>query len=978
MRQSFLAHGFFLSEHAVYESLAQELLKRFHSKSLQRWNIVCERKEDLLSIRTQIFSLLNKIHKQNHPDEKIDVWAGVSLYTPDSLVRNFAMTLSHNSVKQIGSEAHKIINQPFLDIVEQERLTRLLLLKLGYSGSDVAPLAKQILTLADTVLPADETFLNLLIEVQNPGDSFKTISDIPDISLRTICVAYQLIRQINSNFCRLQSFVHTYWQPQFLEHLNLSLNDDPIYKNFLIPKRFLTEPILWVAAPEYTRHKDKRSDQQSYRPGNFQAHWIDSLRDTLFDARDVMAARSTDTTPSASWWARTLINTAAPEIPERQVQVEILNTQAALEHRFHELEHSAGEHRQFLLGDIDSKVWNIGRTSGAGIHSLTPSHFSVENKDQSESRSSLDEQDSSDPLAQWENHPAHRIETLQHEFKSDWERIEKFSSVIQKALNQYELSPSLRKHGIDFKLLMHRFFDSESFVVGDLGSISKLPPALSMLPGLTDLKEIFIFGVPHSSTQPSFHLRILNAVFYYLRSKQVALDPIASEEAYRGYWLSVLSREEKVTFLLKSYKDTEKFPDYTKQLCCPPVSWKGTSIVRERATPFEVWLKDGNCIEDPHWHKALKPNPSDAKSTTVAVTAFENYVACPLKYYWLNLHKAEVANTLALRPDPLDLGQRAHSLAEAFLKSLRHIALLSDDTDNTLTNALWRTLIDGLSTHFIPSEEFLSSNPQVWHDAFIRAIETVPLTQPQTLHARALAQQLTELIFADNRSQTHGVSWSFEFNLLRNSLTREGLRRAFRKLIQTESLLIQTEHQAPSSARTDVCKAAFLELPVSYQLTSSLRLSGRIDRVDTSQDGDEIIDYKTSKVPKNDPALVLLPKQLNTTNRLSVQGAVYSLAWAFAQKERDISETRGVKAFRLFRLKTLTLDRHPILSFGFDTPLRHDSTSFHDLHSEYQSFGDTLAAGLFPAQPVLKDVCKNCALSTVCPTGQRNNGVIKA
>lgn len=978
MKQTFLAHGFFLTEHTVYENLAQELIHSFESKSPQRWSIVCERKEDLLSIRTQIFSLLKQIYKEKNPSSNLSAWAGVSLYTPDSLVRNFALTFSHNPASQIGSQAHQLFSKPFLDIVEQERLTRLLLLKLGYSGSDVAPLAKQILTLSDTMLPADESFLSILIEVQNLGDSFKKITDIPDVSLRTICVAYQLIRQINSNFCRLQSFVQDYWQPDFLTQLRQSIEQTPPFDGFLLPKRFLSEPLLWVAAPEYTRSNQPDASTHTYRPGNFQAYWIDTLRDILFEARSEFQNHTQTHTRAHSWWARTVINAQVPTPDTPRAEIQVHNSQAALEYRFDELMSEASSTRQFLLGDSDSKIWNIGRTDGSGVHSLTPSNFAQFNLKVSElSETQQATTDSQNTLQTettlWENHPQLRIEAIHEEFKRDWSRIDKFSPLILKALNQYELSPSLRKHGVDFNLLLHRFFDSESFSVGGLGAFGQLPPALSLLPGLASLKEIAIFGVPHSATQPSFHLRILNAVFYHLRAKQIPLDPIASEVAYRGYWQSILSRNEKVIFHLRSFSEVKKFPDYSAGWCSPPLSWsQPTALVKDESL-FESWLANTRQIEDPNWSERLTSTPPHAM-TTVAVTAFENYVECPLKFYWLNLHKTELMNFSAFRPNQLQLGHKAHALAERFLQSLRHILLLSEKKTHDRVLSQWTTLIEHINNTFVITDNFLTVSKTQWQLGLLGSLEKLDLNPSQAEHAHSLSEQLADIVFAENSVQPTQSNASQEHTQLQQQLTRESLRRAFRKLVQTEVQLGGLSEESGSESGFQLRRAAFLEQPILYQLTKTLTLSGRIDRVDTSPEGDEIIDYKTSKVPKSDPALVLSPKSLNTTNRLSVQGAIYSLAWAHRLEENDGEESRGVRAFSLFRLKTLNLERKPILSYQFETPLTRKSDLFGLLHSEYAAYANGLSAGLFPAQPVIKDVCKSCALISFCPTGRGQSG----
>ena len=980
MIQTFVAQSFLLAEHSVYESLARELMNGLEERKPQRWNIVCERKEDLLSIRTQIFSLLKKLHSERNPEADFQAWTGVSLYTPDTLVRNFALTLSHNSQEQLGSEILRMLRSPFLDVVEQERMTRLLLLQLGYAGSDVAPLAKQILTLADTELPRDESFLSVLLEVQKMSTSLKNLTDIPDISLRTICVAYQLLQKMNSHFCRLQSFVGDYWVPIFKKNLSCSLEKSEGFEKFLLPQKFLSQPMLWVAAPEYCRDEEKSKSTHTYRPGNFQAHWIDALRDVLFESREMFASTEMHKKSNCTWWARTIIptNTLVPETPSAEIHV--LRSQAALEYHLETLEKNSQGQTQFLLGDINSRLWNISRSDGSGIHALTPADFALHlaNTPSQQSGSESAEKINVDST-EWINPAAERVASLHDDFKKDWQRLEKFNSVIQEALNQYELSPSLRRHGITFELLLHRFFDSETFNVGDLGSVSQLPPALSLLPGLSHVKEYCVVGVPHSTTTPSFHLRILNAVFHHLRSKQIALDPIASEQAYRGYWQSFLARPEKIRFLVKNIKDVENFPDYTKPWCLPPLLWNTRINAGEKTTSFESWLGNGSSIEDRQWTRLLTKQPATSK-TIVAVTAFEDYVECPLKFYWLNLHKADTDSHPALQPNRLELGHRAHTLAETFLRSVRHLSLF-DDSRNC-NDALWQQLIKRIDEDFISSDTFVSTHPDTWAAKLLETIEKCELNPTQMNHALPMISDIRATLFGEKLSKAPGAVSEKKAtdNILQTQLTREGVRRSMKKLLQSELLLLEREENINSSQTTITgrARAAFLEQPVSYELTESLTLAGRIDRIDTHPTGDKIIDYKTSKVPKNDPVLVLRPSQLNTTNKLSVQGAIYSLAWARHQAENDDNATRGVRAFTLLRLKTLDLSRSPELTYEFDTPLKKDSDSFQLIESEYIEYARNLTAGIFSARPLLKETCKTCSLRTFCPTAQRVDGGAQA
>lgn len=966
MIQQFRANSFLLSEHTVYESLARELLNAFRNNAPQRWAIVCERKEDLLTIRTQLFSLLKKEFDAAQPEHELRAWAGVSLYTPDTLVRNFALTLSHNSPEQLGKDISRMLRNPFLDVVEQERLTRLLLLQLGYTGSDLAPLAKQILTLADTTLPPDESFLSVLLEVQQLGGSLKNISDVPDVSMRTICVAYQLLQKINASFCRLQSFVGQYWIPTFLSQLQATLEGDSTFKNFLLPQKFLSEPLLWVAAPEYARNEDAIKSNDTYRPGNFQAHWIDSLRTILFEARALWTKFTPEShKPSVHWWARTIIPTEqiVPEHPSAEIH--ILGTQSALEFHLESLQKSDSKETQFLLGDVNSEVWNIGRSDGSGVHALTPADFARYRSELNNSKESQHSEEQPITSTQWQNPAADRISTLHADFKKDWQRLDSFSGVIAEALNQYDLSPSLRKHGVSFDLLLHRFFDSESFTLGHLGVYATLPPALSFLPGLNNPGEFCVVGIPHSPTTPSFHLRILNAVFHYLRSKQIALDPIASEQAYRGYWQSFLTRSESTRFLLKGISQIKDIPEYAKLWCLPPVTWSIRSEEDKNETLFKKMLRGSRSIDDPEWRRLL-PDHSDDRSTTLAVTSFEQYVDCPLKFYWLNLHNAEVQSQALLQPNRFELGQRAHAAAETFLRSLRHLLLLEER--NSSPEQQWRDFMTTVDSEFVSQNEFISTNPQLWTQALLRVLSQLNLSEAQLNHASALTSDLRKAIFNDVEQQHSHAADSKQFAQLQQRLTREGVRRSFKKLIQSELLVLGEQPNAGFSLSQGPVYAAYLEQPVSFRINGSITLAGRIDRVDTHAQGDTIIDYKTSKVPKNERELVLLPSRVNTTNKLSVQGAIYSLAWAERQAKDDPDSPRGVRSFSLLRLKTLDLNRDPRLVYNFETPLKPTGELYEQIHSEYVRYADKLAAGHFPATPLLKDHCTTCALNTFCPT----------
>ncbi|MEN9810865.1 MAG: hypothetical protein RLZZ488_2432 [Pseudomonadota bacterium] len=961
MIKTFHAQGFLLAEHSVYENLARLLLDDSTPAAHKRWSVVCERKEDLLAVRAQIFALLNKIHREKKPDEELRAWAGISLYTPDTLVRNIALTLSNNSALTLGQEIYEQLRRPFTDVVEQEKLVRLLLLRLGYSLSDVAPLAKQILTLADTPLPADESFLNLLLEVQNSPQGQKSIGDIPDCSLRTICVAFQLAQKILGSFGRLQSFVGNYWSPHFHQHLEKFLEQDPLYQDFLLPVRFLSEPLLWVAAPEFC--KDKNS---SYRPGNFQAAFIDSLRDGLFSARSKWTEHRTAS--GITWWARTQIPTAQilPEVPH--AKIEILGSYAALSHRFESDIRSSGAETQFLLGDIDKRLLNTVRADGSGVHSLTPADF-LPQKEMTEACNGADA---------WQTPAQEKVAQLREEFQSYWDKLHRFDNLIGEALAMYDLSPSLREHGVSFELMLHRFFDSESFNFANTDLISQLPPALSLLAGVMHAQKFVVLGPPHSQTAPSFHLRLLNSVFHLLRSRQVAIDPIASEESYRGYWQSILNKDADVVFLMRSHRELKDFPADLRRWCLPPVEQRmwSDSLLRESA--FLRWLGSARPfqLQDENWPRLLKESARKGKINSLSVTAFEDYVECPLQFYWVGLHGLGQDAQPVLQPDALITGQKAHAMAEKLIRGLRQICLL-EQTESQRTENSWLHFFVSLHDNFLDTELFLSTSADEWLDALTKSLNSENLSQTHKVHVRALLVELTEVIFSGTELQGDSA-----LSPLRQRLVRETVRRAMRKLIQSElhdagASLQQSDRAA---VRKGLIRAAFVEQPVDFLLHGELRLTGRIDRVDTHPEGDRIIDYKTSKVAKKDPALVIDPRMVKTTNKLSVQGGIYSLAWA-----RKIAEERGqgeasdgrrnaVAAFSLLRLKTMDMSREPYATFAFEEPMSWQDESCQTLHTEYARYGQSLSDGDFSPRPITASLCTWCTLNSICPAKGQSGG----
>ncbi|MEY3902760.1 MAG: hypothetical protein RL189_2066, partial [Pseudomonadota bacterium] len=617
----------------------------------------------------------------------------------------------------------------------------------------------------------------------------------------------------------------------------------------------------------------------------------------------------------------------------------------------------------------DKRLLNTVRADGSGVHSLTPADFLPKNENAAELDSEAD---------RWQTPAQEKVAQLREEFQIYWDKLHRFDNLMAEALTLYDLSPSLREHGVSFELMLHRFFDSESFNFANTDLISQLPPALSLLAGITRSEKFVVLGPPHSQTAPSFHLRLLNSVFHLLRSRQVAIDPIASEESYRGYWQSILNKDAEVVFLMRSQRELKDFPAELRRWCLPPVEKRmwSDSLLNESA--FIRWLGSARPFQlrDENWPRLLKESARKGKQNSVSVTAFEDYVECPLQYYWVGLHGLGQDAQPVLQPDALITGQKAHAMAEKLIRGLRQICLL-DNSESHRTENSWLQFFISLQNNFLDSDQFLSTSADEWLDALSKSLNSEHLTQEHNVHVKALLLELTEVIFS--RTETHGDS---ALSPLRQRLVRETVRRAMRKLIQSElhdagAALQQSDRAA---VQKGLVRAAFVEQPVDFLLHSELRLTGRIDRVDTHPDGDRIIDYKTSKVAKKDPALVIDPRMVKTTNKLSVQGGIYSLAWA-----KRIAEERGhgedshgrrstVAAFSLLRLKTMDMSREPYATYSFEEPMSWQDESCRTLHTEYARYGQSLSDGDFSPRPITASLCTWCVLNSICPAKGQSGG----
>jgi ATP-dependent helicase/DNAse subunit B len=409
----------------------------------------------------------------------------------------------------------------------------------------------------------------------------------------------------------------------------------------------------------------------------------------------------------------------------------------------------------------------------------------------------------------------------------------------------------------------------------------------------------------------------------------------------------------------------QDFPDYAQRWHRVPIQFQNWSETLITESPFTRWLGGNLSLHDPQWTRLLKTPPASGASS-LAVTAFEDYVECPLQFYWIKLHGINEENQPELQPDSLIAGQRSHAVAEKLVRGLRNIAIVGSGASVGEENS-WLRMFSDLQEKFITADTFLSADPQRWTNGFQNALIQEYFSEVQKTHARVLAEELAESLFSFESKGRDAL-----LTPMKKRLVRETVRRAFKKLVDSELMDAQRTNAAFAAAQDNTkrvgIRAAFIEESVRFEIHPKLILKGQIDRIDSHPAGDSIIDYKTSKVAANEPSLVLSPDGVKAKEKLSVQGAVYSLAWASRLSENEgYEESRGVKSFSLLHLKTLDLAREPYLTCRFSSPLKTQSEEFANLRDVYVKRAAALVEGDFSPRPVTKTLCQWCPFESMCP-----------
>ncbi|WP_186644475.1 RecB family exonuclease [Fluviispira vulneris] len=928
MKKNFYEDSMFLCRHKSIKEFAMNFCAKQQVDENVNWSVVCERKEDLIVIRNQLFY---QIEKYNPACEKTNSVMGISMYTLDSLARNFCATLASTNNKKIQSELPEFINKPYIDVVTQENFLEIILQLFGYTSSDTLPLAKQILSLIDTCWPKDLNFIQLMINTQEK-EHIRSIQEINELALRQIMAVYQYATLELRNYARLQSLVNEYLQITFRSHL---MNKET-QAELELPIHFLKGHILWVSAPEYTGMekslKEEIPEHDCIKPGNFQSIIVHEFKNAILEAREILNFNT-----SVFYNSRTIISHKqnAQEFAKNNSQdinrTNISYWVADNKHSyFDQLKLTlADKNNLTLLADFDPGSFKETRSDAGGSYAITCNDIEA-----------------------WQNNNINYTDSdkifpkINDLFKNYLNAISLISK--EDTLSYISNNYGLKYEKINNNSLLYFFkknIENETIFLESPHPIAECPRALSYLNGENLPNKIIAAGRAHAPTSSSFHVKVLNNAISILRRQGVIIDLPASEIMYRGFWQNLCTQNIPIEFWLENSEELANFPSYLKPE-------KNILALGEKLPTYS------------HSHlysrlNLLSQNPSflipDWKTRffktkdSISITEFERYILCPFQYFLSDFLAIKKIKNENLSIDNMAIGSKMHSIAEQIVTKL--VITLGNKNYSSVMYEIYKNILENLKDENL----FISPDKEIWHNLFISAIDKT--------NSKSGKQIIT--IFKD----IIDLLWQFpesKKSLFEKNVERETVKRTFYRFLMLEKIFTEN---IPNK-KTGVERERNIKLKLG-QLT----FIGKIDRIDATPDGLHIIDYKTSKASKQTQKLTLLPSKFKHTQsgyKLSVQGGLYSLAWA-AQKLLNEEEDyhHCIKSFSLFQLKNLDEDKNIILEYEFSPPMVKDGPFYTQLYEEYSEYATNLAEGNFFPNPINSAQCTFCDYKSICPVSNK-------
>ncbi|KAB8033482.1 PD-(D/E)XK nuclease family protein [Fluviispira multicolorata] len=923
MKKDFFENSMFLCNHKGIKEFAENFINQQIKEDNIQWSVICERKEDLIAIRNQLFY---EIDKQNHTQNNTNAIMGISMYTLDSLAQNFCSTLAATTNKKLLAELPSFIHKPYLDVINQENLIEIILQLFGYAGNDSLPLAKQILSLIDATWPPDLNFVQLILSTQEK-ESTRSVQEINEIALKQIIAAYQYASLELKNYSRLQNLVSEYLQGSFKDHLfNTELN-----KELVLPKKFLKGNILWISAPEYPikniEHIEKIKDNECIKPGNFQCIVVSEFKKAILKARDIL-----NFTTNSFYDSRTILtqkyknSSQNLESEEHNQNSHISYYVAENKHNYFDLLNNVLNEKETLtlLADFDPGTFKETRSDAGGSYNLSLSDFEEwQNKNFSYT-------DSKNIFP--------KIDDL---FQNFLDKISLISDeeLLSKIAINYSINFNTINSDVIFKLFQ-RNLEKETITLGEPHPIAKSPRALSFLNGKFLPQKIVAAGRAHAPTSSSFHVKVLNNAISLLRKQGVLIDLPASEIMYRGYWKNLCEQQIPIEFWLENSRELDNFPTYLKP--------KRNIFELGQKLPdthfSNLFLRLNSQSEDPKFYITDWKSRFLYEKKYLSITEFERYILCPLQYFLTDILGIKKLKNENLNIDYMSIGTKMHMIAEQIITRL--VTLLGNEDYSKVMSSVYESILHELKNETL----FLSSDKETWYSLFKTALDN------------SQCQNSSEIFSAFK--EAIDILWSIEKSVkstFEKNIERETIKRTFYRFLMLEKEFTQNIPNKKTGLERE--RNIVLEL-------SDLKFIGKIDRIDATSEGLHIIDYKTSKATKQNSGIVILPSELKNkkTAKLCVQGGLYSLAWA---SQKLLTEEKNyfhkIISFSLFQLKNLDEEKNIILNYIFKSPLEKDSDLYLKIYNEFSEYAKNLKEGDFYPKPVQAAQCDFCDFKSICP-----------
>jgi hypothetical protein len=886
----------FLCTHKAIEDFAEYYL----NQPKKSYSIVCERKEDIIAIRNQVFFEIEKRTKN-------PVVSGISMFTLDSLAKNYCATLSAITHQDLIRQIPESLFQPYLEVDLQEQFIELILNLFGYASGDSAALSKQILTLLDTPLPQDTNLVELILNTQEKEQSRIPIQQVHANSLKQILATFQQAKIEFTHYARFQTLTKEYLSGLVFDHIQ----DQTFQNHMVLPKNILKSSMLWIEAPRYLENK----------PGHFQRSLVDEFKNSIVKTRDILGFHEN----SFYLESRTILD-SPKDIDSSHIHFRFSENEQDFFHRTKKrMEDKSSKQDFVLLADFDPNEHFSKIRSDAG------GSYVIHKKD----------------IEKWKQKKQDSIYLAEA-----GPQIDKLFDQFITLLSFFHHEDQLHRMGTMYGLPTTQINEKNAYELFQLfatkGKIkiqgshpaSHAPKALSFFCTENLPSKITLLGRIHAPVASSFNVKILNNAILLLKEKGVDIELPASDIVYKEFWKHMISLKIPMEFWLSHKKELEDFPKYftpTKNIC------HLNFPLPKAPSSHLAHAYEQNKLVIPHWQTEFS-----WKKNHISVTQFEVYVACPLQFFLTHVLKLQKEIQDEFEINHMDVGSRMHQICEQLMTRL--VTQFGNEDYLKIMPTVYETLIFDLKQESV----FLSFEKSVFEDAVKKTIKSISLESKNELLFAFL--EAIENIWDEKKTDTKSHLIFLQ--------EREILKRCFLKFLQIELKGIQSGLKK----KVGVAREFPLSFQLSdFKLSAKI---DRIDINHDGCEIIDYKTSKIPNTEK-DLTLLPSEAKSDPKLKFSAQGGLYSYGWTKSDHldiESELHSNSEVSHFSLYRMKNLDETANPILQFSFPKKLKIGDEFYQKLESEYTACMQSLIQGDFNPNPIQgKVTCSLCSHALICP-----------